>query len=185
MNVSLRSSSGWAAAGGALVLLSIVAGLILLPDAQRTRAQKQRSAQEAQKALESQRENLKTYAELAQNIQLGKAQLDDLEAKLPKGSVGQLQWDLSRVLHQEAQKAGVRLATIKFGLPSREGAKGTELESLEVEFTALGLYQAHKKFMSALEKANLPFAVSSARLEESPDGARLGVTLRTFRRVAP
>jgi len=185
MKVSLRSSSTWALAGGGLVLLSLLAGLILLPDAQRTRSQRQRSAQEAQKALDSQRETLRTYAELAQNIQLGKAQLDDLEARLPKGSVGQLQWDLSRVLHQEAQKAGVRLAAIKFGLPSREGAKGTELESLEVEFTALGLYQAHKKFMAAVEKADIPFAVSSARLEESPEGARLSVTLRTFRRVAP
>lgn len=185
MNTSLRSSAIWAAVGGALVVLGILAGMILLPDAQRTRAQKMRAAQEAQRTLDSQRENLKTYTELAQNIQQGRAQLEALESRFPKGSVGELQWNLSRVLHQEALKAGVRLTTIKFGLPSREGAKGTELESLEVEFTALGLYQAHKKFMLALEKADLPFAVSSARLEESPDGGRLGVTLRTFRRVAP
>ncbi|WP_005037313.1 hypothetical protein [Holophaga foetida] len=185
MNASMRSSSIWAAGGGALVLLSLLAGLVMLPDAHRTRTQKQRAAQEAQKALDTQREALKTYADLAQNIQQGRKQLEDLESRLPKGSVGELQWDLSRTLHQEAQKAGVRLATVKFGLPSREGAKGTEMESLEVEFTALGIYQAHKKFMLSLEKANLPFAVSSARLEESPEGARLGVTLRTFRRVAP
>ncbi|MBP1628490.1 MAG: hypothetical protein H6Q00_2965 [Holophagaceae bacterium] len=185
MNPSMRSSSTWAAVGGALILLSLLAGMVLLPDAHRTRGQQQKAAQEAQRALEAQRETLKTYADLARNIQQGREQLEVLESRLPKGSVGALQWDLSRALHEEAQKAGVRLASVKFGLPSREGAKGTELESLEVEFTALGLYQAHKKFMLALEKADLPFAVSSARLEESPEGARLGVTLRTFRRVAP
>jgi hypothetical protein len=185
MNSSLRSSTIWAAAGGVLVLLSIILALVLLPDAHRTRSQKQRAAQEAERTLDAQKVALKTYTDLAQNIQLGREQLDEVEASLPKGSVGGLQWDLSRVLYQEAQKAGIRLVTIKFGLPSREGAKGTELESLEVEFTALGLYQAHKKFMLALERANLPFAVSSARIEESPEGSRLGVTLRTFRRVNP
>jgi len=185
MNVSLRSSSVLAAMGGGLVVLSLLTGIFLLSDATRTLDQKQQAAQEARKAMEAQRENLTSYTKLAQNIKQGRERLEALEAKLPKGSVGALQWALSRTLHQEAQKSGIRLVTVKFGLPSREGAKGTELESLEVEVTALGVYQSHKKFMLALEKADLPFAVSSARLEESPDGARLGVVLRTFRREAP
>nr|WP_320131389.1 hypothetical protein [uncultured Holophaga sp.] len=184
MNSSLRSSSYLALAGGCLVLVGLLMALVLLPDAHRTRTRKQQAAQEARKTMEAQQQELKSFEELSQNIRQGRQRLEELEAHLPQGSVGSLQWALSGVLHQEAAKAGVRLLAVKFGMPSREGAKGTELESLEVEFTSLGVYPAQKKFMFALETAELPFAVATARLEESPEGARLAVTLRAFRKVA-
>ena len=97
------------------------------------------------------------------------------------GQRRQLQWELSQILFEKAKENGVRLQTVKYGLPSREGAKGTDLESIDVEFTVLGIYQAMKPFMLAIEGSGLPFAVGSARLEESPEGARLSVSLRAFR----
>jgi len=184
VNRSLRGSAILSAIGAVLILLSLGAGVLLLPDANRTLVEKQKAAREAQRKLDSQRVDLQTYMDLSERLRQGRQRLEGVEAKLPKGSVGALQWELSRTLHQEAQKAGVRLSTVKFGLPNREGAKGTDLEALEVEFTTLGVYPNLKKFMLAIEKAPLPFAVSSARLEESPEGARLSILLRTFRRAS-
>jgi hypothetical protein len=77
----------------------------------------------------------------------------------------------------------MRLQTVKYSLPSREGSRGTDLESVEVEFTALGLYGAQKAFMLDLEGSGLPFAVRDGRLEESPEGARLTLVLRAFRKA--
>jgi hypothetical protein len=37
--------------------------------------------------------------------------------------------------------------------------------------------------MLALEGSRLPFAVVSAKLDESPDGAQLTVVLRAFRQI--
>jgi hypothetical protein len=91
---------------------------------------------------------------------------------------------MSRTLHSLALKHGVRLQSVKYGLPNRENAKGTDLESIDVEFTVLGVYSSIKPFMLALEGAGQGFAVGGARLEESPEGARLNVTLRAFRRGA-
>mgnify|MGYP001579606928 CR=1 FL=1 len=93
-----------------------------------------------------------------------------------------MQWMLSQRLYFLAQKHGVRLVSVKYGLPNREGAKGTDLEAMDVEFNATGVFGVLKPFMLALENSELPFAVSSVRLEESPDGGRLTVTLRAFRR---
>jgi hypothetical protein len=72
---------------------------------------------------------------------------------------------------------------VKYGLPSREGARGTDLEAVEVEFVALGVYASHKAFMHDLEGSGLPFAVRDGRLEESPEGARLNIVLRAFRKA--
>ena len=73
--------------------------------------------------------------------------------------------------------------TVKYGLPSKEGARGSDLEAVEVEFVALGLYADHKSFMLELEGSGLPFAVRDGRLEESPEGARLNIILRAFRKT--
>jgi hypothetical protein len=106
---------------------------------------------------------------------------------MPDRSAGRLQWELSRRLFDLAQKYGVRLQSLKYGTPTREGVKGTDLEILDVEFTASGIYQNLKPFMLGLEDIRenpLPFAIAGAKLEESPEGARLSVTLRAFRRSA-
>ena len=52
---------------------------------------------------------------------------------------------------------------------------------MDVEFNATGVYMNLKAFMLALEGSKLPFAVVSAKLEESPEGAHLTITLRAFR----
>jgi hypothetical protein len=72
---------------------------------------------------------------------------------------------------------------VKYGQASREGTKGSGLESIEVEFVAVGLYANHKAFMLDLEGSGLPFAVRDGRLEESPEGARLDIVLRAFRKA--
>ncbi len=54
---------------------------------------------------------------------------------------------------------------------------------MEVEFVALGVYANHKAFMLDLEGSGLPFAVRDGRLEESPEGARLDIVLRAFRKA--
>ena len=87
------------------------------------------------------------------------------------------------MLHNLTTKAGVQLQSVKYGQPSKEESKGTGLEAMQVEFTVTGLYPNIKAFMRALEGSGLPFAVEDARLEESPEGARLTGTLRAFRKV--
>ena len=100
-----------------------------------------------------------------------------------KGSAGELQWNLSKTLHELARKHGLRLLTVKYGLPSREGTRGSDLEAVDVEFVTVGVYANHKAFMLELEGSGLPFAVRDGRLEESPEGARLDIILRAFRKA--
>ena len=52
-----------------------------------------------------------------------------------------------------------------------------------MEFNATGVYMNLKSFMLALEGSKLPFAVVGAKLEESPEGAHLTITLRAFRQT--
>ena len=54
-----------------------------------------------------------------------------------------------------------------------------------MEFNALGVYQSLKSYMLALEGSGLPFAVGAVKLDESPEGARLSVVLRAFRKAGP
>lgn len=171
----------------ALGLLGMVAGLgvafFLLPDASQQLTQKLRAKREAELGRNQQVQRLQELQQLADRIQRGRETLSDLEARLPKGSAGELQWDLSKTLHALAQKHGLRLQSVKYGLPTREGTRGSDLEAVEVEFVALGVYANHKAFMHDLEGSGMPFAVRDGRLEESPEGARLDIVLRAFRKA--
>jgi len=171
----------------ALGILGMVSGLgvafFVLPDASQQLAQKLKAKREAEFTRNQQVQQLKELQQLADRIRRGKDTLADLETRLPRGSAGELQWNLSKTLHALAQKHGLRLQTVKYGLPTREGAKGTDLEAVEVEFVALGVYANHKAFMLDLEGSGLPFAVRDGRLEESPEGARLNIVLRAFRKA--
>ncbi len=178
---TLRTSTLRAATGGVLLLGGIIVALFVLPDAGRQLDEKRKSTAAANERLKLQMRQLGERQELVDRLALDKKSLDDLEMKMPSGNVGELQWKLSQILYEKARENGVRLQTVKYGLPSRDGAKGTDLESIDVEFTVLGIYPSMKPFMLALEGSGLPFAVGSARLEESPEGARLSVSLRAFR----
>ena len=184
MSATLRQSQIRLYAGGGLVVLAILVGAFILPEASDQLARNQRAVREAQAALARQKDELQDFRRINQQVSTGRAAIETLERDMPKGSVGELQWAMSRTLHDLALKHNVRLQSVKYGLPNREGAKGTDLESIDVEFTVLGVYASLKPFMLALEGSGQGFAVGAARLEESPEGARLGVTLRAFRRGA-
>ncbi len=183
MSRHIRTSGIRAAAGGGLALLALVAAVFVLPDASREREAKRRSATAAKQALSQQMGRLGKMQEDVDLVRGGQKVLANLEAGMPKGSVGELQWKVNQVLHDLSKKEGTRLQSVRYGAPAREGAKGTDIENVDVEFQAVGIYQSLKKFMHALEGSGLPFGVSSARLEEGPEGARLTVTLRAFRRA--
>lgn len=180
-----RASRGRLIAGVALLLLALLVAIFLLPDASTTLEQKLRAKSSAEMARDRQNERLTGLQRLAERIQRGQQTLSDLEARLPQGSAGELQWQLSGVLHDLSTKAGVQLQSVKYSQASKEESKGTGLEAVQVEFTVSGLYPNIKAFMRALEGSGLPFAVEDARLEESPEGARLTGTLRAFRKPAP
>lgn len=182
---SIKASQGRLIAGGALMVLVILVAVFMLPDASTTLDQKLRAKTAAETARDRQKERLGELQHLADRIQRGQQTLSDLEARLPQGTAGELQWQLSGVLHDLSTKAGVQLQSVKYGQPSKEESKGTGLEAMQVEFTVSGIYPNIKTFMRDLESSGLPFAVEDARLEESPDGARLTGTLRAFRKAVP
>lgn len=182
---SLKASRLRLFAGGGLLLAAGLIAAFLLPDASTTLEQKTRAKEAAERARDQQTSRLADLERLADRVQRGQQTLTDLESRLPKGSAGELQWQVSGVLHDLSGKAGVQLQSIKYGQPSRESSKGTGLEAMQVEFTTSGLYPNLKAFMRELEGSGLPFAVEDARLEESPEGARLTATLRAFRKTAP
>jgi Tfp pilus assembly protein PilN len=165
------------------VVLGLGVAFFLLPDASQQLTQKLKAKQEAELSRNQQVQRLQELQQLADRIRRGRETLADLEARLPRGSAGELQWNLSRTLHELATKHGLRLQSVKYGLPSREGTRGSDLEAVEVEFVALGVYASHKAFMLDLEGSGLPFAVRDGRLVESPEGARLNIVLRAFRKA--
>ncbi len=182
MSSPLRSSALRAALGGGALVLGLLVAFFLLPDASDTLAQQKRAREQAMRNRDLQKQRTQELQAQADRITRGQQTLEALEARLPKGSAGELQWQLSQTLHELTKKESVRLDNIKYGMPSREGTKGTGLEALEAEFVVVGVYPNIKGFMLALEGTNLPFAVRDARLEESPEGAKLDVVLRAFRR---
>ena len=185
MNGPIRASKIRFLAGCILLLLATLTVLFVLPDASQQKVQKHKAFEDAKKGLASQNSKLVALEEEDQKLTRSKKRLAALLGSMPDQSAGRLQWELSRRLYDLAQKNGVRLQSLKYGTPTREGVKGTDLEILDVEFTASGIYQNLKPFMLGLEDTQdnpLPFAVAGAKLEESPDGARLSVTLRAFRR---
>lgn len=183
MNSPLRASRLRLALGALGLILGLAVAFLLLPDASQQLEQKRRAKREAELQRNQQVQRLQELQQLADRIRRGRTTLADLEARLPRGSAGELQWNLSKTLHELARKHSLRLQSVKYGVPSREGARGTDLEAVDVEFTALGIYAGHKAFMLDLEGSGLPFAVRDGRLEESPEGARLTIILRAFRKA--
>ena len=183
MSASLRTSRRRLILGGVGLALGLGIAIFLLPDASQQLASRRSARREAELARNRQAQQLADLQKLADRIRRGRETLSDLETHLPKGSAGELQWELSKTLHQLADKNGVRLQSIKYGQASREGSKDSGLESIEVEFVTVGIYANHKAFMLDLEGSGLPFAVRDGRLEESPEGARLDIILRAFRKA--
>ena len=183
MSSPLGASRLRLALGGLGLGLGLGVAFFLLPDASQQLAQKLKAKREAELNRNQQVQQLQELQQLADRIRRGRETLTELEGRLPRGSAGELQWMLSKRLHELAQKHGLRLQTVKYGLPSREGSRGTDLEAIDVEFVALGVYGSHKAFMLELESSGLPFAVRDGRLEESPEGARLNIVLRAFRKA--
>ncbi|GLH67094.1 hypothetical protein [Geothrix edaphica] len=183
MSSPLRASRLRLALGALGLILGLGVAFFLLPDASQQLAQKLKAKQEAERNRNQQVQQLQELQQLADRIRRGRDTLENLEARLPRGSAGELQWSLSKTLHELAKKHGLRLLTVKYGLPSREGTRGSDLEAVDVEFVAVGVYASHKAFMLELEGSGLPFAVRDGRLEESPEGARLDIVLRAFRKA--
>jgi hypothetical protein len=183
MSSPLRTSRLRLILGAVGVGLGLGVAFFVLPDASQQLNQQLKAKREAELARNQQVKQLQDLQQLADRIRRGRDTLADLEGRLPRGSAGELQWSLSKTLHDLAKKHSLRLQTVKYGLPSREGTRGSDLEAVEVEFVALGLYSAHKAFMLDLERSGLPFAVRDGRLEESPEGARLNIVLRAFRKA--
>ena len=183
MNSPLRASQVRLALGIVGTLAGLAVAFFLLPDASQQLSQQLKAKREAEVSRNQQVLQLQELQQLADRIRRGRDTLADLETRLPRGSAGELQWSLSKTLHALTKKHGLHLQSVKYGLPSREGAKGTDLEAVEVEFVALGIYANHKAFMLDLEGSGLPFAVRDGRLEESPEGARLNIVLRAFRKA--
>lgn len=183
MSSPLRASRLRLALGVLGLALGLGVALFLLPDASQQLAQKRKAKREAELNRNQQVQQLQELQQLADRLRRGQETLENLEARLPRGSAGELQWNLSKTLHELAKKHGLRLQNVKYGLPSREGARGSDLEAVDVQFVALGIYASHKAFMLELESSGLPFAVRDGRLEESPEGARLDIVLRAFRKA--
>jgi len=183
MNRSLRASS--VRFIGGLVLLSAALGvaLFMLPDASQKRVQQEKAFREAHTQLKAQEAELEKLKARAENIQVSRERMEEVLSRMPQENEGQLKWKLSRTLYDLAAKHGIRVQAVKYGAPSREGAKGTDLEAIDVEFVASGVYQSLKAFMLAFEDSHLPFGLASGKLEESPEGARLTVSVRAFRRT--
>ena len=180
---ALRISSYRLLAGAGLAVLSLALFTLVLPDAAQKLARQKQAAASANATLERQTRELEAAKAQAERIRLNRQTLDGLMQNLPAESVGQLGWKLSQALFDLSGKHGVRLIAVKYGAPAREGAKGIRLEAVDVEFTAQAIYADLKSFMLALEGSKLPFAVVSAKLDESAEGAHLTIVLRAFRQL--
>lgn len=183
MSSPLRASAIRATVGGLLALAAAAVLVFLLPDASGKRSRQARAAREAAQERDRQAQELAALQELSDRIKEARSRMETVLSGLPQEGTGTLTWALSRTLHDLAAKHGVRLQTVKYGQPSREGTKGTDLEALDVEFAVVGLYPSLKPFMLDLEASPLPFGLNAAKLEETPEGARLTVGLRAFRRT--
>ena len=184
MNISMRSSTHRLWLGIGLGVLAILVAIFLLPNASGRAAKEHRSAQEAQANLERQLSELSEYQNMIDRIQAGRQRIVELEEHMPKGNIGDLQFSLRNTLFKIAADSGVRLPSIKYSAPSKDGSKNTGIETIDVEFAVIGVYQNLKAFMLALEGSGQPFGATNVRLDESPDGGRLTVVLRAFRHTS-
>lgn len=186
MKNALRASRLRLSAGAGLLGLAALVLLFVLPNAAQQRNREWAASDNARKALTLQHGKLTLLEAEDHRLTQSRQRLKALLAAMPDQGAGTLQWQLSQRLYDLARKSGVRLEALKYGAPTREGTKGTELEVLDVAFTATGVYQNLKPFMLGLEdtrQSQLPFAVVDVKLEEGAAGARLSATLRSFRRA--
>lgn len=183
MSGALRPSWIRLWAGAALAVLGLGVFGFLLPGASRKLEQRRRAGTEARADLDRAERNLAELQAENQRIKDNRSALERLLRDLPAATVADLSWRLSQTLFEQSSRHGVRLLAVKYGGPTREGSHGLGLESVDVEFTATGLFQELKAFMLALERGRLPFAVVTAKLDESPEGGRLTIGLRAFRQA--
>jgi hypothetical protein len=183
MTVSLRTSSIRLIIGATLAVAGLAVLILVLPDASHKLGQRQRAATQARGSLDRARAELEAAQAESRRLQVNRAAMEELMGHLPAESVGQLTWKLSKALYDLSSKHQVHLVAVKYGGPAREGTKGMALESVDVEFTTTGVYTNQKAFMLALEASKLPFAVVSAKMDESPEGAHLTIVLRAFRQL--
>jgi len=184
MQGSIQTSTHRLWLGSALCALAALIAIFLLPNASGKAAKERRSAVEAQSVLDKQLQELSGHQEMLDRINVGRQRIMELEEHMPKGNVGDLQFSLRNTLFKLATESNVRLPNIKYGVPNKDGSKSTGIETLDVEFTAIGVYRNLKAFMHALEGSGQPFGASSVKLDESPEGGRLSVTLRAFRQTS-
>ena len=184
MNVTMKSSTHRLWLGVGLGVLAVLVAVFLLPDASGRAAKERRSAQDAQASLERQLRELSEYQNTIDQIQAGRQRIADLEEHMPKGDIGDLQFSLRNTLFKLAAESGVRLPSIKYGAPNRDGSRNTGIETINVEFVVIGVYQNLKAFMLALESSGQPFGATNVRLDEGADGGRLTVELRAFRQMS-
>jgi hypothetical protein len=184
MNIGVKSSTHRLWLGAGLGTLAIIVAIFLLPNASGRATKERKSAQEAQTGLDRQLRELSEYQNMMDRIQAGRKRITDLEEHMPKGNIGDLQYSLRKTLFKLAGETGVNLPYIKYGVPNKDGSKNTGIETIDVDFTVIGVYQNLKKFMLALEGSDQPFGASSVKLDESPEGGRLSVVLRAFRQAS-
>ena len=183
MNRSLRASALRFAGGVILLIAALAVALFMLPDASQKRLQQEKAFREAQVQRDTQESELAKLKARSENLRIGRERMEEVLARMPQENEGQLKWKLSQALYALSSKHDVRIQSIKYGSPTREGAKGTDLEALDVEFIASGVFQNLKGFMLAFEASDLPFGLANAKLEETPEGARLTISVRAFRRT--
>ena len=183
MNPSLRTSTIRLVAGAILAVLGLGIFIFVLPDASQQLGQRRRAADDAKATLEHAQKDLEAAKAESERIRVNREALEELMKQMPAETVGKLTWKLSRALFDLSAKHTVRLVAVKYGGAAKEGTKGMALEAVDVEFTTMGIYANLKAFMLALESSKLPFAVVSAKMDESPEGAHLTIVLRAFRQV--
>lgn len=183
MNRTLRPSTFRLVGGLALLAAALVVAIVLLPDASQKRIQQGKASRDAKTQLDAQEAELGKLKTRADNLRISRERMEEILAGMPQENEGQLKWKLSQALYDFSAANGTRIQAVKYGTPTREGAKGTDLEALDVEFVASGVYTNLKAFMLALESSKLPFGLANGKLEEAPEGARLTITLRAFRRT--
>ena len=184
MSTSLRASKFRLIGGAVLALAGLAVALFLLPDASQKQVQTEKALKDASSSYDRQVKELKSAQAESDRIKADRQSLDELMQNMPVEGVGKLHWKLSQKLFELTKKHAVRLIAVKYGPPTREGSKGSLLESVDVEFNATGMYMNLKSFMLDLEGSKLPFAVVAAKLEEVPEGAHLTITLRAFRQTS-
>jgi len=183
MNKSSKSSFVMAISGISLIVLAVGIAAFVFPDANQKRITQISVAKEARNNRDSQRQDLNRIKAKDKEIRESRQRMDEVLSNMSGESEGQLKWKLRKALHAIGNKHGIRIHSVKYGPLTKEGSKGTDLESIDVELVCSGVYQSVKSFMLGLETSNLPFGISNGRLDEGPDGIRLTLSLRAFRRA--